>query len=132
MDSSAEVKRCVNSAEKRNLRLAAGRMERQETEGTPFLRSQKFTKRPISNITVISVMCRIPCIVKATQMCYLCIMLNNNDRNEFVFQFGLSKSVGLQTAPQQNGQTVAKWPPFGAPVINKTPTVNCDHIEAMF
>lgn len=116
MDSSAEVKQFVNSAEKRNLRVASGRMERQHTEGTPFLMGQKFTNFKQSLVSL--------CTVKAAQMCYLCMMLNNIERNVFVFQFGLTKSAGLQTVPQQNGQTVAKWPPLGPPIINKTPTVS--------
>nr|XP_046247421.1 plasmalemma vesicle associated protein b [Scatophagus argus] len=36
---------------------------------------------------------------------------------------GTPKAASLPGAPQQGGQTVAKWPPIGAPVISKTPTV---------
>ena len=46
---------CVDSAEER----AAGRMDRRDNKEKTFLRSHKFTKRPISNSTVITVQC--PC-----------------------------------------------------------------------
>ncbi|XP_036971937.1 plasmalemma vesicle associated protein b [Acanthopagrus latus] len=35
---------------------------------------------------------------------------------------GVPKVAGVQ-APQQGGQTAPRWPPVGAPVIGKTPTV---------